>query len=174
MQMINAAELEAQLKDHNVVLIDIRGEREYAAEHIPGAMLLPSNFIDNHLSEAIGDAEPVFYCASGLRTEKAAPKIENSGLRTPKMLSGGLNAWRAAGLPVSGAQSGGTSLSVPRQVQISIGLMIVMLSALVYFGFSSAVFLVGAIGLGLLYAGLSGTCALASALMLMPWNKSRG
>jgi hypothetical protein len=58
-----------------------------------------------------------------------------------------------------------------RQVQIAAGSMIVLgvvLGMLVAPGFY---LLSGFVGAGLVFAGVTGTCGLASVLRLMPWNR---
>ena len=87
------------------------------------------------------------------------------------VLEGGLDAWAKAGLPVEENRSAPMELN--RQVQIAAGVLIlvgVILGFLVapgWFGLSAFV------GAGLTFAGLSGTCALARVLMLMPWNQAQ-
>lgn len=58
-----------------------------------------------------------------------------------------------------------------RQVQIAAGGVVVLgmaLGALVHPGFHALAAVVGA---GLVFAGASGTCALASLLRKMPWSR---
>ncbi|WP_419866828.1 YgaP family membrane protein [Altericroceibacterium endophyticum] len=58
-----------------------------------------------------------------------------------------------------------------RQVQITAGTLIligVLLAAFVAPGF---IWLSGFVGAGLLFAGLSGWCGMATLLSAMPWNR---
>lgn len=173
MQTVSPPELKDLIDRQKVILFDIRSEDEFTAEHIPGAVLLPGDQIDANLRMIIGDKDAVFYCSTGIRTKNAAPTIETAGIGNPKILSGGLNAWRDDGMPVIAATGGGI-MSIPRQVQLIVGVMIFALSAWILSGPQEVAYATMAIGAGLAFAGLTGTCALARIIMLMPWNRSSG
>jgi hypothetical protein len=60
-----------------------------------------------------------------------------------------------------------------RQVQISGGVMI-LLSVLLSLLMSPAwALFAGAVGIGMLHAGLTGSCAMTRLLEPMPWNRPR-
>ena len=62
-------------------------------------------------------------------------------------------------------------ISIQRQVQITAGMM-VLIGVVLGFVVSPWFFLLsGFVGAGLTFAGVSGTCAMASLLALMPWNR---
>jgi rhodanese-related sulfurtransferase len=85
------------------------------------------------------------------------------------LVEGGLDAWKRAGLPV--AEDRRQPIELMRQVQIAAGSMVVLgvvLGLLVAPGFY---LLSGFVGAGLVFAGVTGTCGLASVLRLMPWNR---
>ena len=89
--------------------------------------------------------------------------------RRPRVLEGGMTAWRRARSPCAGPQR----LPVDRQVQLIAGVMVltgVTLGTLVnpWFLAISAFF-----GAGLTFAGATGTCGLALLLLRMPWNRPR-
>jgi len=85
------------------------------------------------------------------------------------MIEGGLDAWRQAGFDV--AKDTGQPLELMRQVQIAAGslaLLGVVLGFLVgpgFFGLSAFV------GAGLMVAGITGWCGMATMLRHMPWNR---
>jgi hypothetical protein len=90
-----------------------------------------------------------------------------TGLRA-RVLDGGMNAWRKAGLPV---REGRKRLPVDRQVQLIAGSMVlagVALGVLVSPWFLG---LAAFFGAGLPFAGATGTCGLALVLMKLPWNR---
>ena len=88
------------------------------------------------------------------------------------ILEGGIDAWKAAGLPVIADQS--QPLEIMRQVQIAGGVA-VLLSVLLAVILSPAwALLAGAVGIGMLHAGLTGSCAMTSLLQPMPWNRPMG
>lgn len=56
------AELDAAMKQGNVVLIDVRTAESYNAGHIPGSINIPAIDIGNRLSEIPRDKKIVTYC----------------------------------------------------------------------------------------------------------------
>jgi len=172
MQSISPADLRKLLDDHTVALFDIRSEDEFTAQHIPGAVLVPGGEIDKDLALTLADKEPVFYCTSGTRTEFAAPHIRGAGVENFKMLTGGLNAWKKEGLPTVERKTGAGTLSIIRQVQLTLGVFLIAASIGIFTGIAELVYVTGFIGLGLSFAGLTGTCGLASLLARMPWNRT--
>jgi hypothetical protein len=59
-----------------------------------------------------------------------------------------------------------------RQVQLVIGLCVLAGSALAWFVDPRLVAIPAFFGAGLTFAGASGTCALATMIGCMPWNKA--
>ena len=84
---------------------------------------------------------------------------------------GGIDAWRAAGLPTVRMRSSG--VSVMRQVQLVIGAGVAAGTALG--AFVSPWFLVvpAFMGAGLVFAGATGFCGLAVLMGKLPWNAPR-
>jgi 3-mercaptopyruvate sulfurtransferase SseA len=60
---VTIAELEAMMKDGKVMVVDVRSQDSYDAGHIPGAKLIPSGEILNHLKELPKDKLIVTYCS---------------------------------------------------------------------------------------------------------------
>jgi hypothetical protein len=84
-------------------------------------------------------------------------------------LEGGISAWSAAGCEIK--TSGKFFLSLDRQVQLTIGLGVLIGNILGYFISPIFLLLSGFFGAGLIFAGLSGYCGLAILMAKMPWNK---
>jgi rhodanese-related sulfurtransferase len=66
---------------------------------------VPLGHLDTHdfdRDRAAGKAA-IFHCQSGRRTEMNAARLIATGFKEVYVLEGGLNAWRAAGFPVSAA-----------------------------------------------------------------------
>jgi rhodanese-related sulfurtransferase len=161
------------LDQGQAVLIDIREPDEYAREHITGARHVPLASLDTHDfdRERRAGSAAIFQCQSGRRTEANAARLIGAGFKDTYVIEGGLNAWRAAGLPVHVDRK--QPIAIQRQVQIAAGSLVligVVLAALVSPWF---VLLSGFVGGGLVFAGASGSCAMAQLLMLMPWNRPR-
>ena len=88
-------------REREYLLIDVRQEQEYRAEHIPGAKLIPLPEIEGRLGELDPGKELVFYCHSGKRSLAAATLVRDSGLKPLRLfnLQGGISAWDGAALP---------------------------------------------------------------------------
>lgn len=157
------------LRGDAAILVDVREPDEYAREHIEGARNLPlSRLQEAALAIPLGKSV-VFHCRSGARTGSNAARLAAKTAPADALIvAGGLDAWKQAGLPVT--QDRRQPLELMRQVQITTGSLVligVVLGTLVspwLYGLSAFV------GAGLMVAGITGTCGLASLLRLMPWN----
>ena len=156
------------LVEGGALLVDIREADEFRREHIEGALTRPLS--------ALGtlDVEPgrvvIFSCRSGARTTAHADRLAATSMAEAYRLEGGLDAWKKAGHPVIADRR--QPIEMMRQVQIVAGSLVLigaLLGALVHPGFY---LLSGFVGAGLVFAGVSGTCAMARMLRLAPWNRS--
>ena len=145
-------------------LIDIRAADEYAREHIPAATLLP---LEQLTHGAALNAQPG---EAGSRTQNDASLLAAAAAPAQvKLLAGGIQAWRAAGLPIVEDKS--QPLPLMRQVQIAAGALILLGVVLGYAVNSGFFLLSGFVGAGLTFAGLTGFCGMARLLAVMPWNR---
>lgn len=93
-------QLQAGLKEHSPLLIDVRTPREYRAGHIAGAISIPLGQ-ERMLGETISlDADVVLICKTGHRSQAAASTLLQLGFRQVSHLQGGMDAWRRSGKPV--------------------------------------------------------------------------
>lgn len=147
------------------VLIDIRERDEHARTRIAGARNVPGGSgLD------LGDAPAViFHCRSGMRTDAQAPRLAAESPCEAFVLEGGIEAWRAAGLPV--IADAGAPLEIMRQVQIVAGLLVLAGVVLSLALAPAWIALSAFVGAGLTFAGISGWCGMARLLALMPWNR---
>ena len=90
--------LKMRSTDH--VLIDVRSPGEWASGHAPKALHIPVDDIANRLREIPADKPVVVVCASGNRSAMAATALAKNGFSPVFNFSGGMGAWKAAGLPV--------------------------------------------------------------------------
>lgn len=167
---VDAPTLTRWLAEGEAVLVDVREPAEYAALHIYGATLLPLPQISSSSLPACAGKKLVIHCQKGGRGQTACQKLlqENPALEIYN-LEGGVQAWQAAGLATCSSRS--LPLPIDRQVQLTIGLCLLISSVLGYF-FSPLFFLLtGVFGAGLSFAGLTGHCGLATLLAKMPWNQ---
>ena len=146
-------------------LIDIRGRDEFARARAPGAENRPLD----EIGPIAGDAPVVFVCRSGMRTGSNAPKLAECTSGEAYLVDGGLDAWKAAGLPVE--EDRGQPLELMRQVQIAAGLLVLTGVALGFLVGPAFFGLSGFVGAGLLLAGATGWCGMARLLAGMPWNR---
>jgi phage shock protein E len=84
------------------MLIDVRTIEEYADGHIAGSLNMDINdrgFNDN-VQILDKDRQYAVYCASGVRSGKAADIMRDSGFTNVYTLAGGIKSWREKGLPL--------------------------------------------------------------------------
>lgn len=80
------------------LLVDVRETSEFEQEHIPGAMLVPLSVLDPDTFPRIQIKKLVMHCAIGKRSAAAARQLIKAGHKPPLNMTGGLKAWREAGL----------------------------------------------------------------------------
>lgn len=166
---ITPQDLKRKLESGEAILIDIRESDEHAREHIIGARLAPLSAIDGHDFDRDHGKAAVFHCKSGARTQANAAALIGRGFAQSYFLVGGIEAWKAAGLPVHANAK--APLEIMRQVLIVAGSLVVtgvLLGALAHPAFFALSAFVGA---GLLFAGATGWCGMAMVLKAMPWNR---
>lgn len=170
-QDTDPATLNEWLAKGEAVLVDVREASEHARERIAGSRLMPLSGFDPKEAPTGDGKRLVLHCRSGVRSAQAAALLAASG-RSVVQLRGGLQAWKAAGLPVEFNPR--VPISLMRQVQIVVGSLI-----LVSVGLAAAVspwflLLTGFFGAGLLFAGITGMSGMAALLGAMPWNRAAG
>jgi rhodanese-related sulfurtransferase len=168
---LSPRDVAARLQSGRAVLVDIREPDEFAREHLPGAVSAPlSTFEQAHIGIEPG-RDVVFMCRTGARTgahcDRLAARIDGSAF----VLDGGLNGWKAAGMPI--ALDRKAPLELMRQVQIAAGSLVLLGALLAWLVHPAFVALSGFVGAGLLFAGVSGFCGMARMLAVMPWNQPR-
>lgn len=155
-------------------LLDIRGVDEYAHEHIAQASLLSLPDIEKGgKPQALSEQDVViFHCQSGRRTAQNAALLAGAAVPAKVyLLEGGINGWKQQGLDVVKGKN--QPLPIMRQVQIAAGSLILAGTILGYATSPLFFLLPGFVGAGLLFAGISGFCGMATLLAKMPWNQPR-
>jgi rhodanese-related sulfurtransferase len=160
-----------KLIDHGGVLVDIRERAEYLREQIPDARSLPlADIMAGKTIEATERQHIIFHCSAGMRTaQNASVLMKAASPATALLMAGGINAWKSANLPT--IEDKKQPLPIVRQVQIVAGTLILIGVGLGYTIDSRLFLLSGFVGAGLLFAGVSGLCGMASLLLKMPWNR---
>jgi len=95
---LTAAELAPDVAD--VQLVDVRGPGEQESGVLPGASPIPLPALLDRLHDLDPAARTVVYCAGGFRSSAAASLLRAKGFADVADVLGGIEAWRAAGLPV--------------------------------------------------------------------------
>lgn len=152
-----------------VLLLDVRTPDEFLAAHVEGAVLHPLQGLNADAAAKLGAGKTtVLICRTGYRANLAAERLAAAGHANLKVLEGGMDGWKQAGLPyVRGRQT----ISLERQIRIGIGALVVTGVALGYFAHPGWLLLPAFVGAGSLFAGITDWCGLGLLLARMPWNK---
>ncbi len=171
LQEVDAATLKQLMEDDGVLLIDVREKKEFAAEHIPGAKLMPlSHFNPGRISNQ-AHRKIILQCQSGNRSAKAADKMFAAGFREVIHLKGGLPTWKAVGY--STEENKEAPISMFRQVELVAGSLVFLGTILGTFVSPWFLVLSGFVGAGLVFAGITDTCAMALLLTKLPYNQPK-
>lgn len=99
---LDAAAFNEKVKE-GVVLIDVRTPEEFADGSIGGALNM--NFNDGSFEKSLESLdktkEYALYCGAGGRSAKAAALMKSKGFTQVNNLAGGIQSWKASGLPVT-------------------------------------------------------------------------
>jgi rhodanese-related sulfurtransferase len=169
LQNVDPSTLKNWLDNDRAVLIDVREPSEYARERIDGARLVPLSGFDPQSIPGEGDKIGVFQCRTGNRTSLAADQLAATGFTEIYHLDGGLEAWKAANLPVYVNRK--APIDITRQVQLTAGSLVVLGALLSATVSPWYVLLSGAVGAGLILTGITGSCMMARMLGVLPWNR---
>jgi rhodanese-related sulfurtransferase len=96
-EAVTRDELEARLRKGDLVLVDVRPEKEFEAGHIDGAVSIPIDELAERLAELPEDAEVVAYCRGSLcaYAHEAVRRLRGAG-RSARRLEGGWPEWKLA------------------------------------------------------------------------------
>ncbi len=151
-------------------LIDVRSPSEFAAGHIPGAINIPMDELETRLGDIRKDRPAILICQSGKRAEMSARLLQDRGYDL-RLLNGGVSEWERCGQSVICNQKSRWSLE--RQVRLGAGLIVLTGVSLSLFLRPDWIYLSAFAGAGLVFAGLTNFCPMASILGRMPWNQCR-
>lgn len=169
---IQATKLAQLGADHDIELIDVRTPVEFREVHAQIAKNVPLDQLDPQaiMNRRNGTSDEPLYliCNKGGRGEKACQKFLAAGYDNVVIVSGGTQAWLAAGLPV---QRGKKAISLERQVRIAAGSGILVSSLLAIAVHPYFAGIAAFTGAGLVFAGVTDTCGMGMMLAKMPWNQ---
>jgi hydroxyacylglutathione hydrolase len=89
---ISADEFAQRVDTNNDVIIDVRKEGEYAAEHVENAYSKPLSYINEWIKDIQPNQHFFLHCAGGYRSMMAASILQARGYRNFTEVGGGFNA----------------------------------------------------------------------------------
>lgn len=155
----------------SVCVIDVRTPLEFREVHANCAKNIPLDKLDpvEIAKSRNGSIDALYFiCKSGGRGKQACEKLIAAGQTNIVNVEGGTTAWEQAGLPVVRGQK---AMSLERQVRIAAGSIVFTGVLLSYFVHPYFIWLSGFVGGGLVFAGLTDTCAMGMVISKMPWNQ---
>ena len=88
------------INDSGAVVLDVRTPAEFAAGHLPNARNIPLAELEKRAGELPANKPVLVCCTSGMTSSRATGVLRKAGRDDVFNLSGGLDGWRQAGLPV--------------------------------------------------------------------------
>lgn len=160
-------------KGQKIDLIDVRTPVEFREVHVEFARNVPLDQLDPAalMQARNGSTDERMYviCHSGSRGQQACEKFLKAGFSNVVNIEGGTLACVEAGLPVV---RGKKAVSLERQVRIAAGFIV--LAGAVAAMVTGNVYIAGIpafIGAGLMFAGITDSCAMGMLISKMPWNQ---
>ena len=172
-QTVSPAELASAAAEGAVDLIDVRTPAEFEEVHVEWARLAPLSALrpEQEMLRCRASGPLYIMCKSGRRASEAYRKFIDAGFDDVACVDGGLAAWEAAGLPV--IRGTRRIISLERQVRIAAGSLMRLAIALGWLVHPLFLILGAFVGAGLIFAGVTDTCAMGMLLARMPWNGKR-
>ncbi len=99
-KQIEPLELESKIKENkSTILIDCREQTEWDESHVDGFTLIPLSSFEQSLEILKSKNEDIhIMCRSGKRSMNACMFLEENGYENLYNVSGGILAWKEAGL----------------------------------------------------------------------------
>lgn len=100
---ISCTDATLKINRENAVVIDVRTAGEFVTGHVPESINIPRDA----LKDRVGELEKfrgrplILNCASGARAGGACGDLKRLGFENVFKLSGGMNSWIQAGLPMA-------------------------------------------------------------------------
>ena len=98
---VSTADAVQLINRERAVLIDVSEPAQYAAGHAAGSRSVPLSSLEGSRDLPKNKSLPlVVVCPNGARAPRAVAVLKKLGFENARALAGGLDAWRAANLPV--------------------------------------------------------------------------
>lgn len=82
------------------LVVDLRKPVEFKVGHIPGAINIPLDELEQHIDELRHEHGVLIYCINGSRTRQAEPVLLEAGIENLYHLEGAFYGWIQGGLPI--------------------------------------------------------------------------
>ncbi|GAA3019474.1 rhodanese-like domain-containing protein [Streptomyces fulvorobeus] len=168
---LSPAQAAARLDEFTV--IDVRAPGEYAAGHVPGALNIPLDRLQEAvpaLKAASARGSLLVVCASGVRSTRACEILSGADIDAAS-LTGGTSAWEGDGLGLDRPDGARAVWPMERQVRLAAGSLVVA-GLLAGARYPAARWLSAGIGCGLVFSAVTDTCGMAAALSRLPYNRA--
>jgi thiosulfate sulfurtransferase len=86
---ITTEEVNDFIKDNNITILDIRDEGSFSEAHIPSAIRLSGNNIDEIIENSNHEDNILIYCYAGISSQNVAQHFCNLGFKKIYNLEGG-------------------------------------------------------------------------------------
>jgi hydroxyacylglutathione hydrolase len=98
---INSSEFSENFSPEKSVVIDVRKDTEYAANHVAEAYSKPLAFINNWMKDLNNEQHFFLHCAGGYRSMIAASILHSRGVRNFSEIDGGFTAIAKISIPIT-------------------------------------------------------------------------
>ena len=88
-----------EMYQKGALLLDVRTQQEWDQGHIEGSILISLDDLQGRMSELPRDKDIVVVCRSGTRSREGTALLRQAGFTRGTSLTGGIQAWVAAGYP---------------------------------------------------------------------------
>lgn len=153
------------------LLVDVRTPSEFREAHIKGSVNIPVGDVEKN-AERIKDLAQGrgvgLVCRTGQRAGRALEILSTCCPLELHVMDGGTIEWESSGLPL---ERGKKAVSIERQVRIAAGALVVTGVSLGLWLHPGFLGLAGFVGAGLVFAGVTDTCAMGMGMARMPWNR---
>jgi rhodanese-related sulfurtransferase len=103
-KQVNNHQATLLINKEDAIVLDIRASKDFKAGHIIGSkQLKPDEVREGNFAKLEKNKEQpiIVVCAMGNLAAGTASKMQKAGFTNVHVLSGGMNAWQGASLPVS-------------------------------------------------------------------------
>ena len=101
MTAINTAQAIQLVNQQKGLFLDIREASEFSKEHIADSTSMPLSTLADNMGSLKDKSQPIILiCASGQRSRAAAKQLHKNEFSEIYVLTGGLNTWKEAKLPL--------------------------------------------------------------------------